>query len=102
MERVLLIAGGGLPAELEFSALLAALEVSGPPVEAAVKDLEVFSGANPPPGYDLGTEIDGVLRAADTRGWDTFHLVGYSGGGRVPAAVRVLAGVPRLARRARG
>ena len=81
MERVLLIAGGGLPAEREFSALLAALEAGGSPLEAVVKDLEVFSGATPPPGYDLGTEIDGVLRAADTRGWDTFHLVGYSGGG---------------------
>ncbi|NUP73583.1 MAG: alpha/beta hydrolase [Sinomonas sp.] len=84
MERVLLIAGGGLPAELEFSSVIAALESRA--VDALAKDLEVFSGPTPPPGYSLDTEIDGALRAADARGWGTFHLVGYSGGGAVALA----------------
>jgi len=35
----------------------------------------------PPPDYTLDLEVAGVLREADGRGWERFHLAGYSGGG---------------------
>ena len=76
--RVILLPGSVLPAGPAYGALIAAL---GDGVEAVAKDLEVYAGPKPPPGYSLDTEVAGVLRAADARGWDTFHLVGYSGGG---------------------
>jgi pimeloyl-ACP methyl ester carboxylesterase len=67
-----------LPAELAYGALIQAL---GPEVKAVAKDLELYAGDAPPPDWSLDTEINGVLREADARGWETFHLVGYSGGG---------------------
>jgi pimeloyl-ACP methyl ester carboxylesterase len=67
-----------MPADLAYGALLQAL---GDDVEAIAKDLEVYSGPEPPPAYTLEHEIDGVLRAADDAGFERFHLVGYSGGG---------------------
>ncbi|WP_235780840.1 alpha/beta fold hydrolase [Sinomonas notoginsengisoli] len=81
--RVILLPGGGAPAALEFSALLTAL---GPDVDAVAKDLEVFAGPTPPPAYTLDDEVAAVFRFADERGWDRFHLVGYSGGGAVALA----------------
>lgn len=76
--RVILLPGSVLPAAPAYGPLLAAL---GDDIDAVAKDLEVYAGSTPPPGYSLDTEADGVLRVADERGWDTFHLVGYSGGG---------------------
>lgn len=81
--HAILIPGGGAPAALEFAALATAL---GPAAETVLKDLEVFAGPTPPPGYSLDTEVLAVLRVADARGWDRFHLVGYSGGGAVALA----------------
>jgi pimeloyl-ACP methyl ester carboxylesterase len=76
--RVILLPGSVLPATAAYGALLAAL---GDDVDAVAKDLEVYAGPTPPPGYSLDTEADAVLRFAEERGWDAFHLVGYSGGG---------------------
>ena len=81
--RVLLLPGSVLPAELAYGALLASL---GPGVDAVAKDLEVYAGPQPPAGYTLDTEVDGVARFADERGWDAFHLGGYSGGGAAALA----------------
>jgi pimeloyl-ACP methyl ester carboxylesterase len=67
-----------MPADLAYGALLEAL---GDDVQAIAKDLEVYAGPEPPPGYTLDHEIAGVLRAAEEAGFDRFHLVGYSGGG---------------------
>lgn len=75
---MLLLPGAVLPAELAYGQLVAEL---GADVEAVTKELELYAGAEPPPGYTLLHEVDGVLREADARGWDRFHLVGYSGGG---------------------
>jgi len=67
-----------MPADLAYGALL---EELGEDVDAIAKDLEVYAGPEPPPGYTLEHEIDGVLRTARDAGFDRFHLVGYSGGG---------------------
>ncbi len=82
-DRALLLPGGVLPAELAYGALLAALD---PDVEAVAKDLEVYAADQPPDGYTLDHEIEGVLRVADARKWERFHLVGYSGGGAAALA----------------
>jgi pimeloyl-ACP methyl ester carboxylesterase len=75
---VLLLPGVVLPAELAYRALLATL---GDDVHAVAKELELYAGDEPPRGYDLDLEIDGILREADAAGFDRFHLAGYSGGG---------------------
>jgi pimeloyl-ACP methyl ester carboxylesterase len=81
--RVLLLPGAVLPAEPAYGALLAAL---GEDVEPAAKDLELYAGPEPPPDYGLELEVAGVLREASARGWERFHLVGYSGGGAASLA----------------
>jgi pimeloyl-ACP methyl ester carboxylesterase len=80
---VVLLPGIVLPAEPAFAALLQAL---GERVDAVAKELEVYAADQPSPGYGLGDEVDGVLRAADAHGFGRFHLVGYSAGGAVSLA----------------
>jgi pimeloyl-ACP methyl ester carboxylesterase len=80
---VILLPGIVLPAQQAFSALIAAL---GPDIEAVAKDLEVYATPEPREDYSLDLEIEGVLREADARGWEKFHLVGYSGGGAASLA----------------
>jgi pimeloyl-ACP methyl ester carboxylesterase len=75
---VVFLPGGVLPAEPAYAGLL---QVLAERIDAAPKDLEVYAGDEPPPGYSLDVEITGILRHADARGFDRFHLVGYSGGG---------------------
>jgi pimeloyl-ACP methyl ester carboxylesterase len=72
-----------LPAELAYGALIAAL---GPDVEAVARDLEIYSTPEPPVDYGLEIEIAAVLREADARRWEGFHLVGYSAGGAASLA----------------
>jgi pimeloyl-ACP methyl ester carboxylesterase len=81
--RVVLLPGGVLPAEPAYASLL---HVLGDRVDAIAKDLEVYGGEQPPPGFHLGIEVDGILREADARGFDRFHLVGYSAGGAASLA----------------
>jgi pimeloyl-ACP methyl ester carboxylesterase len=81
---VILLPGGVLPADLAYGALIDALDDE---VEAVAKDLEVYAGDEPPVDYSLDTEVAGVVREADARGWERFHLVGYSGGGAAALAV---------------
>jgi pimeloyl-ACP methyl ester carboxylesterase len=78
-----------MPAEPAYSKLLGVL---GDRVDAVAKDLEVYSGDQPQPDYSLATEAHGVLREADARGFDRFHLVGYSGGGASSLAFTALYG----------
>ncbi|GAB3278530.1 hypothetical protein GCM10027449_18690 [Sinomonas notoginsengisoli] len=81
-QHVILLPGSVLPAALAYGALIGALWARlGDGVHAVAKDLEVYSGPTPPTGYSLDTEVAGVVRAARGLGWETFHLVGYSGGG---------------------
>jgi pimeloyl-ACP methyl ester carboxylesterase len=81
--RVVLLPGSVLPAEPAYGALIAAL---GADADAVAKDLEVYATDEPPADYSLGLEADGVLREADARGWERFHLLGYSGGGAAALA----------------
>lgn len=82
--RVVLLPGAVLPADLAYGDLVREL---GQGVEAITKDLEVYRADAPPPDYSLRTEADGVLAEADGRGWDRFHLVGYSGGASAALAL---------------
>jgi pimeloyl-ACP methyl ester carboxylesterase len=75
---VVLLPGGVLPAGLAYGALL---EVLGDRVDAVAKDLEVYATDEPPADYGLELEGRGILREAAAKGFDRFHLVGYSGGG---------------------
>lgn len=76
--QALLLPGGVMPAELAYPDLVAAL---GPDVDVRYKELELYEGDEPPPGWGLDTEVQGIRRFADEAGFDRFHLVGYSGGG---------------------
>ena len=80
---MLLLPGGVLPAELAYAELLQSL---GDRVDAVAKDLEIYAGDEPPPDFGLETEVEGVLREADARGFDRFHVVGYSAGGAASLA----------------
>jgi pimeloyl-ACP methyl ester carboxylesterase len=75
---VILLPGGILPADLAYGALIDAL---GAEVEAVAKNLELYAGEALPQNYGLDNEVAGVTREADARGWERFHLVGYSAGG---------------------
>ena len=82
--RVILLPGSVLPAELAYGSLVAAL---GSDADAVAKDLEVYATKEAPLDYDLDLEVAGVEREAAARGWERFHLVGYSGGGAAALAV---------------
>jgi len=81
--RAIFLPGSVLPAELAYGGLIAAL---GTDADIAAKELEVYADAVPPSDYSLESETAGVLREADGRGWDQFHLAGYSGGGAAALA----------------
>ena len=81
--QAILLPGAVMPADLAYGSLIEAL---GDDVEAIAKDLEVYAGPEPPPGYTLDHEVAGALRSADEAGFDRFHLVGYSGGGAASLA----------------
>jgi pimeloyl-ACP methyl ester carboxylesterase len=81
--RVILLPGSVLPGDLAYSSLVAAL---GSAADAVVKELAVYETPEAPLDYTLDHEVDGVLRDADQRSWERFHLVGYSGGGAAALA----------------
>lgn len=78
-----------MPAEPAYAALLSAL---GEHVDAVAKDLEVYAGEEPPSDFSLATEVEGIVREADSHHFDRFHLVGYSGGGASSLAFTALYG----------
>jgi pimeloyl-ACP methyl ester carboxylesterase len=82
--RVIALPGSVLPAELAYGSLIAAL---GSDADVVAKDLEVYATDEAPYDYTLDLEVAGVLREADARGWERFHLAGYSGGGAASLAV---------------
>ena len=93
---VVFLPGGVTPVALSYAPLLEELRGEISPL---LKDLEVYAADEPPAGYSIQLEVDALERAVDLAGLDTFHLVGYSGGGAVsldfaaqhPARLRSLA-----------
>jgi pimeloyl-ACP methyl ester carboxylesterase len=85
--RVVLLPGIVLPAAAAYDRLLGAL---GEGVDAVAKDLEVYADPVAPASYSLDREVAGLLRTAQARGWDRFHLVGYSAGGAAALAFTAL------------
>jgi len=81
--HVIALPGGVMPAAQRYASLAATL---GTDVEFHLKDLEVYSGPQPPAGYSIQMEVEGVARFADALGLERFHLLGYSGGGFVSLA----------------
>jgi pimeloyl-ACP methyl ester carboxylesterase len=77
---VVLVPGGITPAEISYAALAQEIRDEA---SLVLKDLELYAGDSPPPHYSLDLEAEGVGRAADEAGFETFHLVGYSAGGAV-------------------
>src|SRR5579859_1133086 len=81
--QVIALPGGVMPAAQRYATLATA---SGAEVEFHPKDLEVYSGPKPPPGYSIEKEVEALARFADSLGLARFHLLGYSGGGFVAIA----------------
>lgn len=75
---VIFLPGGVMPAGLAYGPLLS---VIGDQIQPIPKELEVYAGDAPPPGYGLEMEVEGIRRVADAAGMKRFHLVGYSAGG---------------------
>jgi pimeloyl-ACP methyl ester carboxylesterase len=82
--RVILLPGGVIPASIAYGALLEALDDD---VATLTKDLELYAGPQPPAGYTLEHEVEGVLSAAQHAGWERFDLVGFSAGGAASLAL---------------
>jgi pimeloyl-ACP methyl ester carboxylesterase len=83
MTDVFLLPGIIAPAAIRYAPLLRAL---GDGVHAVPKELEVYAADAPAPDYSIGTEVDGIVRAADAAGFGRFHLYGHSGGGAIALA----------------
>jgi len=81
--EVLFIPGGVNPAAITYGELITALKDRVRPV---LKDHELYQGDAPPAGWSLATEVEAVRRTADAAHLDTFHVVGYSGGGAISLA----------------
>ena len=80
---VIALPGGVMPAALRYAPLEAAVDGAA---DFHFKDLEVYAGDAPPPGYSVATEVEALARFADSLGLQRFHLVGYSGGGFIALA----------------
>ncbi|HET9494739.1 MAG TPA: homoserine kinase [Chloroflexia bacterium] len=80
MPRVLVVPGIVYPAVQAYGPLLSRLTGRA---RMLTKELEIYADPAqvPPEGYSLDTEIEGIGRAADEAGWDSFNLVGYAAGG---------------------
>lgn len=89
MTAVIFLPGIGVPAHVAYAPLMAALSHSSPVV---TKELEVYAGDQPPEGYGLDLEVDGLDRFATGQGFDRFHLFGHSIGGAI--ALAYIAGHP--------
>jgi pimeloyl-ACP methyl ester carboxylesterase len=77
---VVFMPGGVTPVAPSYAPLLQEL---GEEIAPLLKELEVYAGDRPPVDYSIQVEVDALERAATAAGLDTFHLVGFSGGGAV-------------------
>ena len=72
-----------MPAAARYAPLRAALGDQRP---THTKELEIYSADQPPAGYSLQTEVDGLDRFADDNGLARFHLYGHSAGAAIALA----------------
>ena len=77
---VVFLPGAVTPVALSYVPLL---EELGGEISPLLKDLEVYAEDEPPAGYSVQLEVDALERAVDAASLNTFHLVGFSGGGAV-------------------
>lgn len=84
MRCVVFLPGGINPASVSYRPLIDALPREH--IRPLFKDLELYRGDEPPPGYSLDMEIEGLKQAADDAGMANFHLVSYSAGGGIALA----------------
>ena len=80
---VVFLPGGIQPAAIQYTPLL---KVLGDAIQPLLKDLELYRDNTPPAHYALSDEIESLKRVVDEAGMQSFHLVGYSGGGAVALA----------------
>jgi pimeloyl-ACP methyl ester carboxylesterase len=80
---VVFLPGGITPVALSYAPLLEELAGEIAPV---TRELAVYAGDEPPADYSLTLEVEALLRGVDEAGLETFHLVGFSGGGAVSLA----------------
>ena len=80
---VVFLPGGVTPVALSYAPLLVELAAEIDPI---LKDLEVYATPQPPDDYSVLSEVEALRRTVDAAHLDTFHLVGYSGGGAVSLA----------------
>lgn len=91
---VMLVPGITNPVAISYGPLI---EILKGETRLIMKELEIYASDEvPPTGYTFYTEADGMARAADDAGVDTFHLVGYSTGG-----IAALAAIERYGKRLR-
>ena len=83
MAPAILLPGILMPARLRYAPLKQAL---APAEDLFTKELEIYAGPEPPPGYSIATETEGLGRFADERGLERFHLYGHSAGGAIALA----------------
>jgi pimeloyl-ACP methyl ester carboxylesterase len=80
---IIALPGGVMPAAIRYAFLKSTL---GDEVAFHVKDLEVYAGDDPPPGYAIEQEVAALAKFADGLQLQQFHLLGYSGGGFISLA----------------
>ncbi len=80
---VVVLPGIVTPVALSYAPTLAELEGE---IEPHLKELEVYATDEPPADYSLELEVEALRRDVDEAGLETFHLVGFSGGGAVSLA----------------
>jgi hypothetical protein len=73
MHQAIALPGAVLPAALAYAAPREALADGD--VNVVAKDLEVYATSEPPPGYSLETEIEGVVPAADRDRWLALYVL---------------------------
>ena len=83
LPTVLFIPGSIFPAADSYGQLLSILRND---IEFIMKDFEFYQADTPPTSWGLGTEVEAFRRFADSMGFDTFHVVGYSFGGSLALA----------------
>lgn len=75
----MLVPGITNPVEISYGPLITLLRDNN--TRLVTKELEVYADGTQGAIFSAMIEADGIVRAADEAGLDTFHLVGYSAGG---------------------